>query len=119
MKTETQIPDVRTAAALAVLDYHARGLRKLFRNHLRECLACGYVFSTPSVFLMGKAVLLGDGRTAWYIYYARGDVRQLAAMMPFPLPFVAFQRRGRQVVYETERFLAWVNRKSQIANRKS
>lgn len=98
--------EMASAAARAALDYRAHGSRE-FKKHLRNHLANGYVFSAPNYFMMGKAVLLEDGRTAWYITYALGDPRRLAALMPFPLPFIAFRRRGRGPVrvYETEQLL--------------
>lgn len=98
--------EAKSACALAILDYQAHGCRK-FKEHLRDHLANGYVFCTPNIFVMGKAVALEDGRVAWYITYARGDLRILAAMIPFPLPYIAWRRlrNGRETlrVYPFER----------------
>lgn len=71
-------------------------------------LVNGYVFSTPSLFLLAKAVALEDNRVAWYITYARGERRALLAQLPFPLPWIAFKRlrkgRERRRVYPFDRF---------------
>lgn len=107
-------------AARAVLDYQAHGCGKKFRKHLRDHLANGYVFSTPSFFALFKAVQLDDERIAWFFTYLNGDLRQMAEKIPFPLPYVAFARyrhgRERVRVYLFERFLQICNRQSAIGN---
>jgi hypothetical protein len=111
-------------AAAAVADYRAHGCKK-FKEHVRDHLANGYLFSTPSLFVMAKAVEIRDprcairdnpdprtpdpaSRIAWYITYARGDLRILRSLVPFPLPYIAFRRhrhgRERLRVYSFDRF---------------
>jgi hypothetical protein len=62
-----------------------------FGEHFAECVAdhflTGYVISKPEFFLMGKAE--GD---AWFVTYLAGDLRAAVASIPFPLPWVIFQR---------------------------
>jgi hypothetical protein len=107
---KTEIPDARkmNAVARAIADYRTHGSRK-FKSHLRDHLANGYVFATPGVFVMFKAVALQDNRTAWYVTYCNGDLRTLLSLLPFPLPYIAFRRyrhgRERLRVYPFDRFL--------------
>jgi hypothetical protein len=62
-----------------------------FGEHFAECVADhflnGYVISKPEFFLMGKV----DG-DAWFVSYLAGDLRAAVASIPFPLPWVIFQR---------------------------
>lgn len=76
-------------------------------EHLIDHLVNGYVKASPSLFAMVKAVALEDGRIAWYVTYARGDIRALLAEIPFPLPYIAFRSHDRPVarVWPFDRFV--------------
>jgi len=78
-----------------------------FYTELVEHLHTGIVICRPDLFVMGKAVVLDDGRAAWFIAAAVGNLRQLLTLFPAPLPFIAFRRRGqkRLRVYNIDRFL--------------
>jgi hypothetical protein len=108
--TKEGIPDARTLSsspvAAAIADYHAHGSEK-FQEHLIDHLVNGYVKASPSLFAMFKAVALDDGRIAWYVTYARGDIRTLLAETPFPLPYIAFRSHDRPAprVWPFDRFL--------------
>lgn len=62
-----------------------------FGEHFAECVAdhflSGYVISTPEFFLMGK-----HEDDAWFVTYLAGDLRAAVASIPYPLPWVIFQR---------------------------
>jgi hypothetical protein len=95
---------------------------ELARTILR-CLFCprGYLIKRGAFLLMAETVLtdgrdrvaLGDSAgpfnfNCWYVYYAgapRGtaSVCDFMAEAPFPLPYVAFKRRGKLRVYLWER----------------
>lgn len=63
-----------------------------FGEHFAETVADhflnGYVISTPDCFLMGKQ----ESEDAWFVTYFAGDLRAAVAAIPYPLPFVIFQR---------------------------
>lgn len=84
--------------------FAAGGVRD-FEADLQDHLRTGFVYATPGLFLMAKAVALEDGRIAWFIFHAVGDLPRLFAALPYPLPFFAFQRRHdrRMRVYSFER----------------
>lgn len=43
----------------------------------------------------------------WYVWVAIGDLRELLALLPYPLPFIAFHRYGRtgMRIYNFKSFL--------------
>lgn len=87
-----------------------------FGESLLDHLRTGFVVTLPHIFLMAKAVELPppDGRRAWLITHAIGDLRTFAQLMPFPLPWIALRRRfdQRLRVYPTARLIHLVNRQS-------
>lgn len=66
----------------------------------------GYVISTPEVFLLFRPVdsrrpdLFDDPWAVfeevdtWFCYLAAGDLSQFGRFMPYPLPFVAWNRKN-------------------------
>jgi hypothetical protein len=111
-KAEMGIPDVQSPVAATLADYHAHGSTK-FKEHLIDHLVNGYVKASPSLFVMFKAVALEDGRIAWYVTYARGDIRALLAETPFPLPYIAFRSHDRPAprVWPFDRFVRLATRR--------
>lgn len=70
----------------------------------------GAIVSTPTLFAMGAA-LDYDGKHAWYIDTAVGDLKELVKTLPFRLPYIAFSRGKRTAklkIYRMERFLRLV-----------
>lgn len=61
-----------------------------FGADLREYFETGYVFVTPDFFLMGKRV-----DDYWLVFAAAGDMAKMLDAIPFPLPRVAWSRRGK------------------------
>lgn len=96
-----RISPVEQAAALC----RARGAS--FRDELEAHLLNGWVFSTPDLFAMGRAVPrsadvsdLGatypaDECDAWFVWLGVGDARALLALMPYLLPWIGWHRQGR------------------------
>lgn len=88
-----------------------------FREDLEAHLLNGYVFSTPEVFAMGRAVSSRAGTEAirdpwhgfaredcdaWLVYAMAGRVEALLRLIPYPLPLLGWERAGRNGL----RFLA-------------
>lgn len=82
---------------------HGISLQQYVRIHLKH----GFVFSTPEVFAMGRAVerhaipdlirnpgYRFDDETAdaWWIHGMSGDMSKVIAFMPWPLAWVGFER---------------------------
>lgn len=67
-----------------------------FALHLWEHMFDGFVVASPRCFVMARAVLLDDGRMAWLISNAVGRLGELLKLCPLPLPFIAFNRWGRE-----------------------
>ena len=79
-----------------------------FREEMEAHLLHGYVFATPTAFLMGRPMPrsgnAGDlWRTwprgecdAWFVWIGVGDAAELLAMTPFPLPWIGWYRQGRE-----------------------
>ena len=73
-------------------------VEELFRQHpeegtfaevLVDYLANGYVFSTPTLFLMGKP----DAKMeCWNVHTFAGRISEVFDYMPFHLPFISFCR---------------------------
>lgn len=86
--------------------YDRYELQPDFFTELIDHLETGIVISRPSLFAMGKAVLLDDGRPAALIAAAVGDFGELLDHIPRSLPWIAFRRRGKNTlrVYPMERF---------------
>lgn len=75
---------------------------------IEDFLQTGVVISLPNTFVMGEAVELEDGRLAWRIEVAVGELRNLLKLFPWHMPFIAFCRwknRDRQHVYPMAKFL--------------
>lgn len=67
-----------------------------FAKHLWEHLFDGFVYANTRCFVMARAVMLDDGRMAWLVNSATGKLSELVKVAPFPLPFIAFNRFGKE-----------------------
>lgn len=91
--------------------YHKEPCGRCFGDDLATFLRIGYVFSTPTAFIMGKAVPSPHIRTGfgydrpganapiehcdtWLIWLAAGDLREFFRFEPRPMKFVAWARKG-------------------------
>jgi hypothetical protein len=111
MKTKRKFPP-RDPFEIAADLFDRYAIEPDFYSELVDHLHTGIVISRPDVFAMGKAVLLEDGRAAWFIAAAVGDLRLLLPLLPAHLPFIAFRRRGeaRIRVYPLNRIQSLVQR---------
>ncbi len=76
-----------------------------FQRELEAHLQNGFVFCLPRMFAMAKVVQLEDGRRAWHVAHAHGQLWALLSVMPFPLDWIVFERRGdrRSRIYSLPR----------------
>jgi hypothetical protein len=101
------------------IEAHQRGRGpRSFEEDLVLHLQHGFVFSTPDFFIMGRAVV----RTAapewildpanpfaredcdtWLVYLAAGDLGKAWSILPWPLPWLAFERNNDLRFYELAR----------------
>jgi hypothetical protein len=96
-----------TPAEIIAAKYAARG--ECFRDVLAAHLVNGYVFSGPDYFVMGRAVGGNDSDLwldfnhvfhveqcdAWFISAMAGNVGAALRLIPYPLPYLVYQRRGK------------------------
>jgi hypothetical protein len=96
-----------TPAETVAAMYEREGVS--FRAVLEAHLLHGYVFAGPDWFVMGRAVGGNDSSLwldfghlfpveqcdAWCITAAAGDWRAALRLFPYPLPWVLWQRFGR------------------------
>lgn len=96
---------VEQAAAV----YDREDCRRTFREDLELHLLHGYVFSTPTLFMMGRPVnkdaprewivdpsheFAADDWNCWLLYLAAGRISDFWRYEPFPLDFVAWERKN-------------------------
>lgn len=89
--------------------YDREPCARSFREDLEAHLLTGYVWSSPTAFGMCRAVRrdLTQGAIvnpwimipphdcdAWLIYLAAGDLDELAGKLPYPLPFIGWEREN-------------------------
>jgi hypothetical protein len=88
--------------------YHMEPCARTFRYDLELHLLNGYVYSTPDYFVMGRPVQRCAPRDAivdpainhaapdcWHVYLAAGDMPKALTMVPYPLPWMSFERGNR------------------------
>lgn len=98
--------------------------QQTFLTYLFAYLACGYVVSTPTLFMMFRPIRrdasdeeIRNARhrfadpDCWLVWEAGGYLPSLLALFPFKLPYLAFYRRADPVlhVYPIDRFRALVS----------
>jgi hypothetical protein len=98
-----------TPVWMAAAVYEAEPCARSFKEDLEAHLQTGYVFSTPTAFVMGRPVYSGadpaqivdpwhgfDAATcdAWLIYLAAGNIADVLRQEPFPLTFFMWERKN-------------------------
>jgi hypothetical protein len=91
--------------------------RRTFREDLENHLFLGWVFNTPSLFMMGRRVQstwkhkqIADSSLAdtegdcWHVWLAAGDMREAIRFIPFDLPLLSFERANRLVIMPMAKF---------------
>jgi hypothetical protein len=90
-----------------------------FKEDLEAHLLHGWVFSSPTYFCMGRGVErdasqqdinnpwhLFSKPDTWYVYAFSGDIQWTWKSIPYPLPWIAFERRkGPIKFYPYERII--------------
>lgn len=89
--------------------YETEPCARSFKEDLEAHLLNGYVFSTPDLFVMGRAVdssapyelvtnpwhVFEPAKCdAWLCYLAAGDLRKMPAVIPYELPKIGFERKN-------------------------
>lgn len=64
-----------------------------FDEQLAKHFQNGFVEVMPHLFVMAKVIKLPDGRKAWLVTHAVGELALLLDREPFPLEWIAFRRR--------------------------
>lgn len=98
LENQRVAPSLRSPLADAARVYRDEWCRNTFEEDVAWHLEHGYVFSTPSVFLMGY-----QENDRWHVSLCAGDVSSALSLMPFYLPYVSFERRNVLKVYKTDR----------------
>jgi hypothetical protein len=98
-----------TPVELAAAVYEREECARTFREDLEAHLFNGYVYSTPTMFIMGRPVRHDAPREelvnpwfvfpraewdAWMVYLAAGNLAEFWRVEPFPLEFVIFERQN-------------------------
>lgn len=96
--------------------YQTEPCANSFEFDLAWHFRCGYVFSCPQLFLMGRAVwtptgdigvpTIVDGHAdpnCWHIHLAVGDIWEFFRYEPYPLPYISFERKNVLRVFRRER----------------
>lgn len=109
---------VEKAAAV----YEREPCARTFKEDLEAHLLHGYVFSTPEFFLMGRPVIRGaiyslivnpwhvfDDPDCWHVYLFAGDLSKVYAAIPYPLPFISFERKNKLRVFPVEQIRKKMN----------
>lgn len=102
---------------------------RTFVEDLEIHLLGGYVFSTPSYFIMGRAVN-ADGTNeqivdptyhfevadCWHVYLAAGEnpFGEFLRLMPYELPYISWERKNRLRIYRTSWILGKIEVPSSI-----
>jgi hypothetical protein len=106
--------EILTPYEQAARVYEQEPCARPFVEDLEAHLYNGYVFNTPALFVMGRAVISSaepslivdpwhrfpqEKCDAWLVYLAAGDLRSLLAMFPYPLPQIGFERTNKLRFY--------------------
>ncbi len=90
----------------AELWHNALGSTWSFADVIKAHGKCGFIHSTPEVFVMARRIFASDQDTAndltfwnptgncWHVWLLAGNPRAAWRYLPFDLPFVSFHRRG-------------------------
>jgi hypothetical protein len=90
--------------------YQLAPQEQLFEFYLNWHLQNGFVFNTPEFFVMGRpiktyrdeahtrhgidhlAIWAREEQNCWYVHAMAGDMTKAWSMLPYELPFMAFER---------------------------
>lgn len=104
--------------ARAIEVYATEKCARTFAEDLSLHLHFGFVHSTPDYFIMGRPVLkaapieqivncrhifTGITCDCWHVYLACGDIARAWEVLPWPLPWISFERKNELRFHELER----------------
>ncbi len=95
----------------------------LFESDLLCHLRWGYVYSSPDLFAMARPVAKDSSRESilnyaiqhnkpdcWHVALVVGNLSNLLNLLPFPLPWMSFERRNKDLkFYDFESLLSKIN----------
>lgn len=102
--------DGMTPVEAAARVYEQEPCARSFREDLEAHLLNGYVFSTPDLFMMGRAVIRDadpalivnpwhvfprEACDCWLIYLVAGDMGRCFSFAPAELPWLCWERKNR------------------------
>lgn len=108
--------------------YKNQPCERTFQEDLELHLLFGYVFSTPTYFIMGRAVCSEAPFEeicnplysfnphycdTWHIFGMAGDTTKVYEIMPYPLPYISFQGKNNKLRKYSFEYL-----KQKLINRK-
>lgn len=98
--------------------YEVYDVGRTFDEDIAAHISNGYVFSTPEFFLMGRPVdrfadmksiddpwypFPMERQNTWLVYAFAGHSQNLLTFMPYPLTWLAWQRRGNPLrIYDLQ-----------------
>ena len=90
---------------------------RTFQEDLELHLQYGYVFSTDTEFIMARPVLKGadpslvvnpgfafNSADCWFVYLFAGHPSSIIQYMPYPLPWIGFERKNVLRFWPLEKF---------------
>ncbi len=99
-------------------EVHDRDMGEQFVEDHRLHLLHGYVFSTPTLFVMGRPIDRFDDwprlkdplvrypperENCWWLFLLAGEAREAWRYLPYPLPYIGWERRGKPRFFESRK----------------
>lgn len=106
--------------------YQAHPQALTFPEYLGWHLQFGFVYSTPSFFVMGRAMdrfdlegdsaplKLSDKPDTWFVHLLCGDMSKAWSILPYELPYMAFERYRDGSLYLTVMPLQRIREKTEV-----
>jgi hypothetical protein len=89
-----------------------------FREAIEAHAYCGHVLITPALFVLARRVhssweperiydpwLTDPEGDTWHVWLAAGDMNEALRLMPYPLPWIGYEHRGRLRIINANRLL--------------
>lgn len=101
--------------------YQREPCARTFVDDLALHLRHGWVISAPGWFIMGRPVCYWawsnqqildpsfnppDEPDCWHVWLAAGDLVQALKFIPFPLPYISFERKNVLKMYSFDKFVS-------------
>lgn len=101
--------------------YRNEWCARSFKEDLALHFQFGWVISSPRFFVMGRPVcrwwesseivnpecrVFLDSPDCWHVWLAAGDLKEALKFLPFPLPYISFERKNVLKMYPFDRFVS-------------